>query len=89
MSGTTLKDKDFQTFLANDSVAARTRGVSPLVTKKINGYTWYTCSNSRFYYYAAEFAGRAYEIEIYYASDADGVTLEDTRSLLEKTLFFE
>ena len=89
MMATTLNGKDLQTYITTDSRPAHSQGVTPFVAKEINGYTWYTCNNGRYYYYAAEFAGRVYEIEVRYTSVIDGVTLEDTLSLLEKTLFFE
>lgn len=86
---TSLKGKDFMTYLTTESRPANSKGVTPFEPKEIRGITWYTCNNGRTYYYATEHDGRAYEIEIRYTQVVDGVTFEGVVDLLERTLFFE
>ena len=86
---TSLKGKDFMTYLTTESRPANSKGVTPFEPKEIRGITWYTCNNGRTYYYATEHDGRAYEIEIRYTQVIDGVTFEGVVDLLERTLFFE
>ena len=89
MMVTNLKGMSLDTYVRTESKPAKSSGVTPFEIKKINGVDWYTCNNGRFYYYAAEFNGHVYEFEIRYTSVVDGVTLEYTLDLLERTLFFE
>ncbi len=84
-----LGDKDIDTYVRNNSRPAKSTGVTPFETKEINGKTWYTCNNGTIYYYAAEFLGNVYEIEVSNGKVIDGVTLEDTLKMLDDTLFFE
>ena len=81
--------KDFDTYVRNDSRPAKSTGVTPFVTKEINGHTWYTCNNGTIYYYGAEFMGNAYEIETKNGKTYNGITLQNTLDMMEKTLFFE
>lgn len=81
--------KDFDTYVRNDSRPAKSTGVTPFVTKEINGHTWYTCNNGTIYYYGAEFNGNAYEIEVRNGKTYNGITLQSTLDMIEKTLFFE
>ena len=82
-------DKDLDSYVRNDSRPAKSTGVTPFETKEINGKTWYTCNNGKIYYYAAEFFGNVYEIEVADGKVIDGVTLDDTLKMIEATLFFE
>ena len=84
-----LGDKDIDTYVRNNSRPAKSTGVTPFETKEINGKTWYTCNNGTIYYYAAEFLGNVYEIEVSNGKVIDGVNLEDTLKMLDDTLFFE